>query len=238
MKKLVWEARALNRFAYLLQNLDLQGILRLLLSGVAVILCMSVHELSHGLVAYKLGDPTAKDMGRLSLNPLRHVDPLGALMLLTVGVGWAKPVSVDTRYFENPKRDMALTALAGPVSNFLLTFLCLLGCSLLLKFPFSGMATLYRFLCYLAVTSLGLGLFNLIPISPLDGSKVLLAFLPENIYWTILRYERYIFYLVIALAFFGAFDGFLTAGIQAVLDLLCKPFGFSGSAILYGAYLL
>ena len=151
------------------------------------------------------GDPTARQMGRLSLNPIKHLDPIGFLMMIFAGVGWAKPVPVDMRYFKNPKRGMAITALAGPVSNFLMAIVTMLICSLVyrLLLPTDSMVLLvvFYFLCNVAILSVGLGLFNLIPISPLDGSKVLFSFLPDRVYYTILRYERYIMIAVIALVF-------------------------------------
>ena len=112
----------------LFSQIDLTNLLSLLLRVAAVFLCLTVHETSHGLAAYALGDPTAKSEHRLSLNPLRHIDPLGLLMMFFVGFGWAKPVPVDMRYFKNPKSGMALTALAGPVSNFVLALVLLLVC--------------------------------------------------------------------------------------------------------------
>ncbi len=220
-------------------SMDWWRLLGLLLSAVAVLLCMTVHELSHGFTAYKLGDGTAKSMGRLSLNPLKHVDPIGALLLLFVGVGWAKPVSVDPRHFKNPKMGMALTASAGPVSNLLLTLVVLLLCRLLMsRMPQAGTAMLlvFMFLCHVAVMSLSLGLFNLIPIPPLDGSKVLFSVLPEKIYWGIQRYERYILFLVLALSFFGAFDGWLSIGLEKVLSMFCTLTGVDINAVLYGSY--
>lgn len=229
----------MGAFRNFLNDLDLQRMGFFLLSALAVLICMTVHELCHGLCAWWLGDPTAKSQGRLSLNPFRHLDPVGAAMLLFVGVGWAKPVSVNPNYFKDPKKGMALTALAGPVSNLLLTFVTLLLASLLLRLGATGSAfssLLFCFLCHVAVLSLGLGLFNLIPISPLDGSKVLLSFLPEKIYWTILRYERYIFLVVIALSFLGAFNGILSRGIYAVLGLFCRGLGLPADLVLFGSY--
>lgn len=222
------------------QSISWFKLLALVLSAVAVLLCMTVHELSHGLMAYRLGDPTAKDMGRLTLNPLKHVDPLGAVMLLVAHVGWAKPVMVDMRYFKHPKRGMALTALAGPVSNFLLALAALAICSLLYHFclPLGGaLYILFCFLCHVAVLSLGLGLFNLIPISPLDGSKVLLALLPDRAYYTVLRYERYAMFLVLLLSLLGVFGGPLATGIQAVLGALCRLTGLPLETVLGGSYL-
>lgn len=230
----------MHSFSRFLSGFDFQGLGFLLLSAVAVLICIMVHELSHGLCAWLLGDPTAKSQGRLSLNPLKHLDPIGAIMLLTLGIGWAKPVSVDPRHFKNPKWGMALTALAGPVSNLLLTLVVLLICSLILRFAPPGSQAgwiLFFFLCHMAVRSLGLGLFNLIPISPLDGSKILLAVLPEKIYWKIMRYERYIFIVVIALSFLGAFDGFLSEAIYWVLGLFCRLTGAPADIILMGNYI-
>lgn len=220
-------------------SMDWWRLLGFALSAAAVLLCMTVHEVSHGYAAYRLGDTTAKSMGRLSLNPLKHVDPIGALLLLFVGVGWAKPVSVDPRHFKNPKGGMALTALAGPVSNLMLTLLLLLLCRLLTPWmPRAGTALLifYLFLCHVAVLSLGLGIFNLIPIPPLDGSKVLFAVLPEKLYWTIQRYERYILFLVLALSFFGAFDGWLSLALEKILGLFCALTGMDVNTVLYGSY--
>ncbi|WP_297721101.1 site-2 protease family protein, partial [Intestinimonas sp.] len=159
------------------------GLIDLLLSVAAILLCLTVHETCHGLAAWALGDPTAKRLHRLSLNPLRHIDPFGALMMLVAGFGWAKPVPVDPRYFRNPKSGMAVTALAGPLSNLLMAYLALLLRAVLLAFYRPGAVVLegaVGFCETLAVLNVGLGLFNLIPFPPLDGSKVLGAFLPDR----------------------------------------------------------
>ncbi len=173
------------------RSLDWSLLVAGLTRALSVLLCLTVHETCHGLAALALGDPTAKRMHRLSLNPLHHIDWLGLLSMLLCGFGWAKPVPVDMRYFKNPRAGMALTALAGPVSNFLLALACLWGASVL---PFSEeglVLAVFEFLLSTAVLSIGLGLFNLVPIPPLDGSKVLLALLPERAYYTVLKYERY-----------------------------------------------
>ena len=222
-----------------LNRMDWQGLLGLVLSAAAALLCITFHELSHGAAAYWLGDRTAKKAGRITLNPIKHIDPIGLVMLMVVGVGWAKPVPVDPRRFRNPKGGMALTALAGPASNVVLTLLMLLLCRLLSPWmPRAGTAMLifFMFLCHVAVLSLGLGLFNLIPIPPLDGSKVLFALLPEKIYWTIQRYERYILVLVLVLSFVGVFDGWLSLAIERALSFLCALMGMDMGTVLYGSY--
>lgn len=213
-----------------LNNFDLYALLQLVIQVAAVVLCITVHELCHGLAAYALGDRTAKQVGRLSLNPFRHIDPIGFLMLLVAHVGWAKPVPVDTRYFKRPKRDMALTALAGPASNFVLALMAL-GCgSLLLKAAPQADSPVFAyvifFLCYIAVLSVGLGLFNLIPIPPLDGSRLLSALLPDKMYDTLMRCERYLMLAVIALAWFGFFSGPLNVCTGWVLKGLCSAVRF------------
>ena len=212
-------------------HMDWFGLLDLLLSAVAALLCITLHELSHGFVAYRLGDPTAKNAGRLTLNPIKHIDPVGLLMMLVAKVGWAKPVPVDMRYFKRPKQGMALTALAGPISNFLIAFLAVAGFSLLFHLPSSTVSTLpfgilLAFLANVAILSVGLGVFNLIPISPLDGSKVLFSLLPDKAYLTILRYERYVMIAVLLLTISGAFSRPLSWLITKVLGGLCSLCGF------------
>lgn len=206
------------------EQLDWVGILMLLAGAAVSLVCITVHELSHGLTAYRLGDPTAKVNGRLTLNPLAHIDPVGLLMMLTVRVGWAKPVPVDMRNFQKPKRDMALTALAGPVSNFLLA-LGMLGLgSLLYWFAPDGQPLAYAlfFCCYAAVLSVGLGLFNLLPLPPLDGSKILFSLLPDRMYGTVLRYERYFILAVVLLAWTGLFSGPLSWCMERILWGMCQ----------------
>lgn len=176
-----------------LEQFDWYGLFNFLGRILGVLVCLTVHETCHGLAALALGDPTAKRMHRLSFNPLHHIDWLGLASMVICGFGWAKPVPVDMRYFKKPKTGMALTALAGPVSNLLLALLLMLGASLTASFaPVNAVAVwLFSFLTGTAVLSIGLGLFNLVPIPPLDGSKVLFALLPERAYYTLMRYERY-----------------------------------------------
>lgn len=220
-----------------LQQMNWAGLVSFLVNVLAVVVCLTLHELSHGLAAYALGDPTAKDQGRLSLNPLRHIDLIGFVCMLVAGVGWARPVPVDLRYFNHPKRDMAITALAGPVSNLLTAVLAIGIGSLLYHLGLLGGTVLFCVfgaLCNLAVLSAGLGLFNLIPIPPMDGSRVLFAFLPDRLYYTVMRYERYIMLALLLLLFFGVFSRPLNTAIQWVLSLLCRLTGLPGELLYLG----
>ena len=203
----------------LFRALDIHSMLGAILRVVAVLLCLTVHETCHGLAAYVLGDPTAKSRHRLSLNPLRHIDWLGLAMMFFVGFGWAKAVPVDPRYFKKPKEGMALTALAGPVSNFLLAVIALSGSKVIYRYASYSvwMELLFNFLLYtVAPLSIGLGLFNLLPIPPLDGSKVLGAVLPDGLYFMLMRYERYGMFLLIALSYFGITSHLISGAIQSV----------------------
>ena len=188
-------------FRSVLAGLDWSYLRQLLLSAVPALLCIMIHEICHGAAAYALGDRTAATQGRLSLNPLRHIDWFGLLMLMIFHFGWAKPVSVDMRNFKNPKRDMALTALAGPLSNFLLAVLALFlfGLGYRALADSKAGSLLLSLLNGIAYLSIALGLFNLIPIPPLDGSKVLFAFLPDQAYLRLMVLERYGMILLIVL---------------------------------------
>lgn len=215
----------MNQFIDFFQHFGWDRLITFVLQAVAVLLCLMVHEVSHGLAAYVLGDPTAKMNHRLSLNPLRHLDPFGTLMMLFVGFGWAKPVPVDMRYFKHPKQGMAITALAGPVSNFILAYIALVAANF--TAPFASQTggwqlQLVNFFLSLTLLSLGLGVFNLIPFPPLDGSKVVEGFLPDKIAYTILRYERYGMFLLMAILWFGLLDGPLAVARGAVFDLFQK----------------
>lgn len=219
----------LHYLTNLFQQIDLTNLTSLGLRVVSVFLCLTIHETSHGLAAYALGDPTAKKEHRLSLNPLRHIDPLGLLMMFFVGFGWAKPVPVDMRYFQNPKSGMALTALAGPLSNFVLAIILLLICKYMAYTVAVTAFTLglYQFLFITAFLSVGLGTFNLLPIPPLDGSKVLFSFLPDRMYLKLMYYERYGMILLLAMAFLGAGNGFLSMLMNMVFRGLAALIGFS-----------
>ncbi len=210
-----------------LAQLNIGRLLELLVTIGASLLCITFHEVSHGFVAMLLGDPTAKRAGRLSLNPLKHLDLVGLVCMALAHFGWAKPVPIDPRYFKNFRRDMALTALAGPVSNFLLAFVFLtIYCALYwlyLYFQWHELL-LYAvlFFWYGGVLSIALGIFNLFPIPPLDGSKVLLSFLPPKWYQWVLRYERYGFVLLAVLLYTGLLDTPLNFLRNGLLDLYMK----------------
>lgn len=178
-------------------NNNLQELITILIYSVpATILTMTLHEFAHSYVSYRLGDNTPKATGRLTLNPLKHIDPLGALCLAIFHFGWAKPVQVNPQAYKNPKKEMALTALAGPLMNFLITFFAMFGMGIIAKmgnYSNSGIISNYLYILfyYIAILSTGLGIFNLIPFPPLDGSKVFGAILPEKIYFGYMKYERY-----------------------------------------------
>ena len=176
-------------------------ITQLVLSAMAALVALTIHEYAHGYVAYKLGDDTAKSQGRLSLNPIKHLDPFGVICMMFFHFGWAKPVPIDPRNFKNPRRGFALTALAGPATNltvgFLTAFVYLLT---LTNFKETDVAFVNNlevntllFLLYFFSINIGLGVFNLIPVPPLDGSRILFVLLPDKLYFGIMKYERYIY---------------------------------------------
>ncbi|MPM95201.1 hypothetical protein SDC9_142354 [bioreactor metagenome] len=224
--------KALSAWTNFTHNLDWTQLLIYALRVVAVLICIVFHEVCHGYAAYLMGDTTAKRMHRLSLNPLRHIDPFGALMMLTVGFGWAKPVPIDMRRFKHPKLGMAVTALAGPASNFVLAYVALLLQAALYAFyNVSSSVYLYYFLNFLtmlATLSIGLGIFNIIPFPPLDGSKVVGALLPNDLYYSVLRYERYGMFILMAVLWSGILDSYLSVALNWAWDVL-----FSASAWPY-----
>jgi len=185
----------------------------------AVLIAICLHEFAHGFVSYSLGDPTPKAQGRLSLNPFQHLDLWGTLMLVFVGFGWAKPVEVDARYYDNPKSDMVKVALAGPLMNFFVAFICLLIVEIMGNRVIATEWTvyIYNLLYFTALINVGLGLFNLIPLPPLDGSKVLGALLPSDKYFAYMRFEQYGMLLVLILVMSGAFTGFLSVARDTVI---------------------
>ena len=202
---------ALGTLSDLWNSLDFSAMLSALMRLIAVFLCLTVHETCHGLAAYALGDPTAKREHRLSLNPLHHIDWVGLACMLVLGFGWAKPVPVDMRNFKNPKAGMALTALAGPVSNVVLAYAAVVLCNFVMFLADRLGSTwlllaLAQFFVYVEIISAGLAVFNVFPIPPLDGSKVLFALLSDRAYDRLMRYEKYGMGLLMALLVTGAID--------------------------------
>jgi Zn-dependent protease len=210
---------------------------------IPLLICITFHELAHGYVAYKLGDPTAKRLGRLTLNPIKHIDPVGALMILLVGFGWAKPIPVDMHNFRNPKRDMAITAFAGPLTNLILAVIVLSILAALVgsltggdmytndRFfrnslsgivPGSGNEFIYQVIVRTAWLSFILAFFNLLPIPPLDGSKILFAFLPDRWHNFLMRYERFGMVILLALLFLPRTRQF--AGFPDIIQLTVVRF--------------
>lgn len=196
---------------------------------IVIFLTMPVHEWAHGFVAFKLGDPTPRYLGRLTLNPLAHIDYVGALMILLFGFGWAKPVQVNSRYFKNPKWGMAITAFAGPLANIIVAFISLLIAfgiiytTTWLSYSVIWLNFILSVFIFIAQINISLAVFNLIPIPPLDGSKLLSALLPNRIYYRIMQYERYFFIVIVLLL--------VTGILNYPLDLLFE-FVFTGVGFL------
>ena len=211
-------------FGSWLAQLQWDKLVGLLITAAASLLCITLHETCHGLAAYALGDPTAKRMGRISLNPLRHLDPMGLLMMLVVKVGWAKAVPVDARYFKNPRVGMVIVSIAGPLSNVLLSAVAAAGYTVSMFYAIyleaSWLELLGEFFYCVFVISAGLAVFNLLPIPPLDGSKAVFSLLPEALYWKLMRYERYGMLLLMGLLLTGMLDvplNFLREGLMGLL---------------------
>lgn len=184
------------------RGLDWSVLTNLLLSIVPALVCITLHELAHGYVAYRLGDDTAKRAGRLTLNPIKHIDIMGLAMMVIFKFGWAKPVPVNMWKFKNPKKGMAICAAAGPLANILIAVVCLFLYGLLFRF-FAGASKagdyLLEMLYITAYLSTALAIFNIIPIPPLDGSKVLYSFISDRAYAKLMYYERYgMIFLVVA----------------------------------------
>jgi len=196
----------------MLRGMDFQQLLLLI---PVLLLSLTIHELSHGYVAFLLGDRTAKNMGRLTLNPIAHIDWIGFLMLMTVGFGWAKPVPVDMRYFKDPKRGMALTALAGPVANIIMAFISAFILVFLDNKFGRGLNTYVVSILYLMVEyNCVLAMFNFIPIPPLDGSKILAAFLPNRAYFMLMQYESYGMIVLMILLYTNILNPILNTGVN------------------------
>ncbi len=208
-------------------------IIHLLLCLPIILLSLSLHEAAHGYVAYRLGDPTARNLGRITLNPIKHLDPIGFICMLLAGFGWANPVPINTRYFKKPRRDMALSSAAGPVSNLLLAvifaamlkvyYIVFSSPELLLSANETTIRVIYFlgiFLYYGISLNVTLAVFNLLPIPPLDGSRLAYVFLPPKYYFGVMKYERYIHIAIMLLLLTGVLSPVIGFVRNGIIDLL------------------
>lgn len=207
--------------------LSAQQIYAYALRAAVTLIVIPFHESAHALASWLLGDDTAKRAGRLSMNPLRHFDLIGTLCMVAAGVGWARPVAINPGRFRRPKIGMALSAAAGPASNLLLAYAAMVVYKVLLYFPGTAQPQpVSDFLRLLISMNISLGVFNLIPVPPFDGSRIALLFLPQRLYFQAMRYERYMMGAVLALVVFGVLDAPLSLCVNAVMRGLWRLTGF------------
>ncbi|HOK43829.1 MAG TPA: site-2 protease family protein [Thermoclostridium caenicola] len=210
-------------------NLAMDKLIDIIMVIPILLIALPFHEWAHAYVAYRLGDPTAKDAGRLTLNPFRHLDPFGTLMMLVANVGWARPVPVNSGYFRDRRKGMILVALAGPFSNLLLAFLFTVIWGLMVKLVVIGVipveseaaitviSWLQVFFRFCVLVNISLAVFNMIPVPPLDGSRLISSFIPEESYYRFARYEQYIGIAFLALVIF------VPNALSSVIRLVADP---------------
>lgn len=209
--------------SYLRTGNYIEAIIVILSRCFVVFCCLPIHELAHGLMADKLGDHTARNQGRLTFNPFAHLNPIGTIMIFLFGIGYANPVPINPNNFKNPKKGMALTALAGPVSNLLMSFISLFfyyGIEYTVGLSNTVLYAIAYFFYFSASVNVTLAVFNLIPIPPLDGSRILFAILPNKFYFGIMKYERYIMIAMFLLLLTGA----LTTPLSYLSNLIYNAF--------------
>jgi Zn-dependent protease len=199
--------------------------INIILLAPPILLALTLHEFAHGYVAYRFGDPTAKASGRLTLNPLSHLDLFGTLAFFLINIGWAKPVPVNGAYFKNPRKDMLWVALAGPLTNLVLAVvsavIARLISQLTMDLPYSITTDIMIEMVKASVwINLVLCIFNFLPIPPLDGSRILMGILPENMARTFSSFERYGFILILILALTGVLSGMIFPVIQFARNVL------------------
>lgn len=200
------------------------NIIQILINVPITLIALTGHEFAHGWVSEKLGDPTPRMQGRLTFNPLAHLDLVGTLLMIITGFGWAKPVQVDPRYYKDRKRGMAITAAAGPLANLIMAFLALIVYAIVFVvctkagFGDSIIRGVGTFAQLFAIRNLCFMVFNIIPIPPLDGAKILGMLLPNRAYYTMLQYERYSMLLIMVLSLTGVFGGIIGRGVEFFLN--------------------
>ena len=198
----------------------------LIVNAVITLIALTGHELGHAWVSTKLGDPTPRMEGRLTINPLAHLDIVGTILMILTGFGWAKPVGINPAYYKDRKKGTALTAAAGPLSNLIMSFAVLLlyyiyaVIAIKTGFAIGSIALISSLVSTFVVRNLCFIVFNLIPIPPLDGSKVLGIFLPDRYYYTMLRYERHCMILIMVLSLMGVFGNVIGTGVNIIFSAL------------------
>lgn len=221
-----------------------ETVLDYFIKALVLFTAVPVHECAHAWAAEKMGDDTGRQQGRITLNPFAHLTLWGSLMMVLVGFGWGKPVSVDPRNFKNPKKGMVLTSLAGPASNFIMAFLAMIVYKVLaitgVVNDNSTMQMVAWVFLYVTIINISLAVFNFLPIPPLDGSKIFNAVLPEKWYFTIMRYENIIFIVLIILIYSGLLDaplGFLQGKVIDIMDILTRWVDYIMIAVTAGGAL-